>query len=501
LEADVPGYIKPANGHHWRYTHSRGPHLWMGDTSYGMAWLDKAAFERMAERRGEQGFNHIRGYAIGRADFRGATFKSPEQPDHSFYRVLDERIQFLNSKGMFFDAILGHDRNHLREAFPTRTQRERYLRYMVARYSAFHVTWQITQEFEEYDKSRELMKEMGDMLKRMDPYGHPRSAHSLASSSPLSADGWMDYLMYQSPDDALGAIEHQLHALPAVNAGFAFEDSGAGKTDPHHVDSDTFRRRLWNATMNGQYPVFGNTGTYGSTKLAYDDKHLSSPGSAAMTAWQQFMSKTRFWELEPYFDLDGGRALALPGVEYIVYVENPSGPIEIRLEKRGYDVRWMNPATGELTPVKDFRSDKFVIDPPSSSHDWILHISSDGRKESMLRSYKFESRPFLMQEVEMARTRAPFEISLPSADEVSASKPAPYEVKPKRESRGTRSMMYLWTGEVATVNSGARVLGTGPSGTLKVPREFAPGVMNMRVYGMNALGKVYAVDRILQVLP
>ena len=121
-----------------------------------------------------------------------------------------------------------------------------------------------------------------------------------------------------------------------------------------------------------------------------------------MTVWYDFMSDTRYWELEPYFDLDGGRALALPGVEYIVYIEKPAGPIEVRLEKHGYNVKWVDPATGEATPLKDFKSERQSFDPPDTRHDWILHISREGRKEGMLKSWKFESRPFLMQEVEVA---------------------------------------------------------------------------------------------------
>jgi len=45
------------------------------------------------------------------------------------------------------------------------------------------------------------------------------------------------------------------------------------------------------------------------------------------------MSRTRFWELEPYFDIDGGRALYLAGVEYIVYLEK-GGPVEVVTEKK-----------------------------------------------------------------------------------------------------------------------------------------------------------------------
>jgi hypothetical protein len=366
------------------------------------------------------------------------------------------------------------------------------------------------QEFEEYDPSRDLMKELGSVIKKFDPYNHPRSTHTVATSSPLLADGWMDHVLYQSSSNDLGSIEHQLYPVPFVNTEFAYEDSGAGRTHPHHVDTNEFRHRLWNATMNGQYPTYGNTGTYGGGPTPQDPKYLAAPGAKQMTIWYEFFASTRHWELEPYFDLDGGRALALPdsgpegagAVEYIVYIEKPSGPVEVRVEKHGYDVRWIDPATGEATKSAEMKSDKIVVEPPSREHDWVLHISREGRKEGMLRSYKFESRRNPMQEVDTDPRRAPFTIAEPAKEEFAVSTPPRYEAKLSRQTRGTRSMMYLWTGEVSIDSQGFRVVGTGPEGTLQIPRNMArkfPALMNLRLYGINANGKVYALDRIYRL--
>ena len=66
----------------------------------------------------------------------------------------------------------------------------------------------------------------------------------------------------------LGAIEHQLYAVPFVNLRIGSEDSGAGRSGPGDGDADAFRRRLWNSTMDGQYPTFANTGTSGAGKAA-----------------------------------------------------------------------------------------------------------------------------------------------------------------------------------------------------------------------------------------
>ena len=213
-----------------------------------------------------------------------------------------------------------------------------------------NITWQGVQEYEEYADGRAITKEIGEMLKDMDPYQHPRTTHTVATSAPLLGDGWMSYAAYQTSDSNITAVERQLYAVPFVNLEFGYEDSGAGKSHPHHVDTDTFRRRLWNATMDGHYPTYGNTGTYGGRKFPVDPKYLDAPGAKQMTAWYDFFAGTRYWELEPYFDVDGGRALALEGVEYIVYVEKP-GPVELLVERHGYDVAWVNPITGDRKSV------------------------------------------------------------------------------------------------------------------------------------------------------
>jgi hypothetical protein len=502
-QAESPGFVRPANMHHWATAENNQPHLWMGDTCYRFGLIDRAAFDPILAARAKQKFTHLRGLVLGWDPDLPKTFPASDRPDAAYFRELDARVLAINRAGIVADLILGGDSNQLARLFPTPALRERYLRYIVARYSPMNVTWQLAQEFEEYNDARELMKELGLALKRLDPYDHPRSTHTLATSASLAADGWMNYVTYQSSDDALGAIEHQLYPVPFVNAEFAYENSGAGRALPGHTDSDTFRHRLWNAAMNGQYPTFGNTGTYGGKSIPVDAKYADSPGARAMSVWFDFFSRTRHWELEPYFDVDGGRAVALEGVEYIVYVEKP-GPVEIAIEKHNYDIAWFNPITGEFLKQKDFKGERFTAEPPDKTHDWVLHISREGRKEGMLKSYKFTSRelPLMLQEVEQNSQKTPYDLVEPSADTLAVEKNVKFAVRLKRQTRATRSMMYLWTGEVAAGGRGYRVLASGPEGTFKIPSTLAgdyPAVMNLRVAAMNALGKVYFLDKVFTV--
>lgn len=499
--SESKGFIHPANKHHWAYSEkdSRGlyqPHLWMGASEPLFATMDDTAFQAMASARSSQKFSHLRGFILS-AGQPGA-YTSSDQPVVSYFQRLDQRVRDLNQKGMIVDLILAGGPGYLVKAFPTRQQRTNYLRFVVGRYAAYNVTWQGVDYFEDYTDARALLKELGTQLKQFDPYQHPRTAGARLTSSPMVDDGWMDFAACATPDNNLGAIEHQLYPVPFVNTDFGREDTGGGKSGPGDVDSTTFRHLLWNATMNGEDPTYASTGGGGN---------LNSAGAKAMSVWFDFFSDTRYWELEPYFDVDGGRAVALEDTEYVVYIEKP-GPIELTVEKHGYDLYWINPADGESIRKK-FSGEHFTGEPPDRSHDWILHVVREGHLASMNRSFKFGSREteqnpsgeIQMQEVEANTPKVPFVIEQPTGD-LSLSKPTPFAAKLTKETRATRSMYWLWMGEVAADHQGYRVLATGQKGTMQPPRGIAtyfPALMHLRLYGMNANGKVYEIDAACQI--
>jgi hypothetical protein len=503
-ESDAPGFVRTANVHHWAWTAGNGnqPHLWMGDTLYRFAFLDQALFQRIVDKRAEQKFNHIRGLVLGSDEETARVFLSPGKPNPEHFQHVDQCIRYMNQKGIVADLILAGSEDQLTRLFPNWQQRKRYVSYLVARYAPMNITWQGVREYETYENGRPLMKEIGGLLKEMDPYQHPRTSGTLATSGGLLDDGWMDFVAHHTGDDQVCAIEHQLFATPFVNLKFAGEDSGAGKSQPDDVDSDAFRHRLWNAAMDGDYLTYFNSGTAGAGKIPVDAQYLDSPGAKAMTAWYNFFAGNRHWELEPYFDVDGGRALALEEVEYIVYVENP-GPVELQVESHGYDVSWINPINGEeIKEKKGYHGEHFTGEPPDRTHDWVLHVSREGHKEGMLKSYKFESRRIAMQVIEQSTQKVPFEIAQPEDTTISEGKPPAFAAKIKRETRATRSMMWLWTGEATVDGQGYRVMGTGAKGTFRFPPHIAlnyPAVMDLRLYGMNANGKVYSVDKTYQI--
>ena len=444
--SDSPGFVKVANVHHFANEGTNKQHLWMATAIDDFLKLPRSDFDNAVTQRVAEKFTHLRVTIAQDADLAEAA----------------ERIKAINGRGIVADVVLG--------GIPAgRVERERYMTDMAARFSALNITWMGAPAFEKIPNGKAILKDAGALLAKLDPYNHPRTSMADVTSAPLlgeKGDQWMNLLSYGTPDPNVGGVEHQMYALPQLNTGIQSE------------------RDLWNATMNGQYPASGS-GKY-------------------MTVWFDFMSGNRYWELEPYFDVDGGRAVALEDVEYIVYVEKP-GPVELTVEDHGYDVNWINPATGEKIKAKNYKGKHFTGEPPDKSHDWILHVSREGHKEGMLRSYKFDSReiPIRLQEVETNPQKTPFEVASPDGDISMAIAPR-YSLKIVRPTRATRDLLIEWTAEVVLDGEGFRVAGTGSEGTLHIPKEIVhklPGTLSLRVSILNANGKAYVIDKVYRLGP
>ncbi len=446
--SDSPGFVRVATVLHHFQTGNNKPHLWMGTGLDDFLKMPRAEFDRTVEQRAAAKFTHLRVTIDAGADLREAA----------------ERIRAINAHGLAADLVLS--------AIPgERVERQRYVTDIVARFGAMNVSWAGMPAFERVPGARAVLKDAGALIAKLDSYNHPRTSIADVTSASLiddrlGADKWMTLLSYGTPDPNIGAVEHQLYGYPAVNTGI-------------QSVSD-----LWNATMNGQYPASGS--------------------GAYMTAWYDFMAGNRYWELEPYFDVDGGRALALDGIEYIVYVEKP-GPVELTVVDHGYDVTWINPSTGDRIKAKGYKGKRFTGEPPDKSHDWVLHVSREGEKESMLKSYRFDSRdvPIVLQEVESTPAKTPFEVEAPPEGELSLARLPAYALKITRASRATRSLLVEWSAEVAVDGEGYRVAGTGLQGTLRIPASIAhkfPAVAGVRVSILNANGKAYMLDKVYRLV-
>lgn len=500
-EATTSGFVIPFNVHHFRYSKTNTGHLWMGFTCYPFATIPADTFRRLADIRTKQKFNHMRGLILGDDATAARAIPSPDQINPEYFRFVDERILYLTQKGITFDLILGGSNGQLEKLLPNWRQRERYVRYLIARYAAMNITWQGFQDFESYADGAALLKEIGDLLKQADPYHHPRSTGTLSTSASIGGSGWQNYVTYHTYNPNLFAIEHQLYPVAFVNAGFGSEDSGAGKTQPGDVDTDTFRKRMWNAAINGQSISFANTGTDGERGV--DLKFAESPGAQQASRLYDFFAQTRYFEIEPYFRVLNARALSLEEVEYIVYIEKPGPVVELMVQKSGYDVSWFNPITGEFVDEGKFKGEHYTAGaPPDATHDWVLYIRREGKKQGLGREYKFESFTPKMQDVVMNKKDVPFTIQLPSDPELTVGKRIEFNATLTRETAATRNIIWLWTGEVSASGRGYRALGSTQYGEFIIPADISreyPSALLVRVLALDGFGKLYGADKVYTV--
>ncbi len=445
--SNSPGWVEAANVHHFRYTGGeRAAHLWVGDTLPES--IDGAGLSAWVAARAAAGVNHVRLHV-------------PPAIDEVAFDQLDSRLTAISGAGLIADLIIN-------PSAQSREERQSYMRYVIARCAARNATWVLLDQFEKMDHAHDLLRELATYLNE-DPFHHLKTVGSAVTAGPFADENWTNLRYYGSPDWTIAAVEHQIYPKPAVSLIQA-------------PSAEDFRHQLWQATMSGSYPEAATTD---ATMLKY------------LGIWKQLLADSRHWDNEPFFEAVGARGLFLPDTEFILYLEKP-GPVTVQLErKHKWNGEWVNPITGEHTELGDFKLDSFSGEPPDATHDWVLHIYREGHKES-LKSYRFEARTVQLQEVEVDPAKVPFEIAQPSEDTLAFAKSAAYSAHLKKETRASRGMLYLWTGEVSADEEGYRVLGTGAAGTFRVPaniiRHF-PGTLHVRLYGLNALGKLYSVDR------
>lgn len=447
LVSEAPGFIQKANVHHWKYSGSQKAHLWLGTELWDLATAADEAFDSVKAQRA----THVR-----------TLFEPVWPPDPARFQTFESRVARLNADGIIVDVVMAGPNGALTKALPDYAAREKYFRYALSRLAPLNVTWELVKDWETYPEARTLLKDLGALVQKLDPYNHPRSAYPLRSTSAFLRDGWMTHLLCNGEEPAIPSVEHQVYSMPVITVG---KRMGT--------------KVLWNAITAGSY--LG----YGATKVIAD-----------------VLEKMRYWELEPYFDVSNGRAVALVGTEYLLFVERP-GIVEVEVEKHGYDIAWIDAATGDVTPMKEYKGEHFISDPPSKDKDWLLHISREGRKEGMLKSYKFESQPNMMQEAEVDPKRVPFTIDIKDNADLKADTPIPFTISITRDTRATRFMQYLITADVPTEMQGMRVVSTSDKGTLMLPSALAvkyPAVLNLRVSAVNANGKLYYIDRIVRLV-
>jgi hypothetical protein len=309
--------------------------------------------------------------------------------------------------------------------FPDLAARERYARYIAARYSAYDVYYIVSGEWHAEVRSRDSSQEavrsefvqIGDTLHAADPHNRMVAIHPMTSQGSVrefNTAGWMAFADYQQNYRDLHArvLESRAANKPVVNSEYGYflrDQSGDGVPDKDNSTSlQSMRHATWDIVMAGGYVVTGFGTTYfgGNRDPGPFDLEASKnkPWEAQVGHVKRLFAGIQWWKLQPHDELlrceapRGTEAremdrvapphttywcLAEPGERYIVYARGLEQPIQLALGAKAGDwrVRQFDPRSGQTQDVNLRPQGENVEFRPPDKQDWVLLIERT-RKES-----------------------------------------------------------------------------------------------------------------------
>ena len=293
VDSMLRGGIQVMDGQPRHFAYQNGQPFWfVGDTAWGLM-TDNAgkkhhrqAAEAHLRRRAEQGFNVVHVMLISEAGWGNnggdAFFNlSAEIINPAYWREVDERIAYANTKGITVGLVLawgdkGRNPNDWRE-FPSQAARERYARYVVARYGALNVYFIVAGEWNaDYRIGQTVSEErahaeynaLGRLISETDGHGRLVGIHPIRLAREFGAEPWCSFGDYQQKYSNLHGeiLKSFVHDKPVVNAEYAYylrdqdEDGVCDKQNSHNLE--TIRHATWDILMAGGYLITGWGNTY-----------------------------------------------------------------------------------------------------------------------------------------------------------------------------------------------------------------------------------------------
>lgn len=435
VESRRAGSIQPLKDFPLHFQRQDGTPFWfLGDTAWALftessaEQYDRADALAYIDARADQGFNVLHSMLLSEAGWGNEGGKpfddiAAEKMNPGYWQEIDRRVAHVNSRGLVCGIALawgdkGRGELYAWRKFPDVVARQRYARYVAARYSAFDAYFLVSGEWHAEIHTRrssaEVVKqefiEIGNALHDADPHGrmigiHPMTSHG--SVREFVGTRWMSFGDYQQNyEDLHGRVLQSRQAKkPVVNSEYGYflrDQSGDGVPDKDNSTSlAAMRNATWDIVMAGGYAVTGFGTTYfgGNRDPGPFDLHAAKndPWEEQIGHVKQIFSKLEWWQLEPHDELiscetpRGSEAkefnhtvpplstywcLARPGHTYLVYHRGIDALLTVKLQKASgeFTATQINPRTGERTTLKAPSSLNFEIHPPDNQ-DWVVIVN------------------------------------------------------------------------------------------------------------------------------
>ena len=310
-------------------------------------------------------------------------------PDPAFWRHLEQRVLDLERLGIQADLILWHPYDRWGFADMSDPQDDRYLRYCIARLSAYrNVWWSLANEFDfmtdrpkghRGNKQREDWDRFFQILENEDPHGRLRGIHNGRVWYDHTRD-WVTHASLQTSNMAGGVGYRVQYQKPVLYDECRYEGNipqGWG-----NLDAKTMTQRFWLGTLGGCYVGHGETYKHPDDVLWWSKGGVLHGESPERIQWlKDLMAQAPpFDELQPLGDDQGRYLLAKAGEYYLLYCPDPRPQTVDLTGDRPYKVDLVDPWEMTALPLGTAQPGEYTVRPAGSDLAYRFTPYAPGEK-------------------------------------------------------------------------------------------------------------------------
>ena len=289
------------------------------------------------------------------------------QPEYEYFRNLDKRIRQLMEMGIQADVILFHPYDNWGYSQMGKENNERYVRYMIARFSAYrNVWWSLANEWNvPAIKDTIDWEGIGILLQKEDPHQRLRGIHNWRSTEDHFYDHtreWITHVSTQTSEFYNAIKWRNQYQKPLLFDEMRYE--GDIPRSWGDLTAEQMSSYFWMAGLSGGYPTHGDTYNHSndsSIEARFWAKGGIMPGKSPerIAFFKSVMEHAPVKEMIP--ELVGDNPLnrneniyifSKPGTYYLAYTASKNKTIELELEgEAGYKLEVMD--TWNMEVVED----------------------------------------------------------------------------------------------------------------------------------------------------
>jgi len=352
------GPVRIVNTYYIEYADG-SPFYSIGTTAYQWTSVKQSIQEQTVQTLAGSPFNKIRMCVFPKSYKHGndtepwqypfASQNDFTRPNYDFFQNFDKRVHQLLELGIQADVILFHPYDKWGYAAMGKENNAKYVRYMIARLSAYrNVWWSLANEWD-VPRIKEAIdwEQIGTILHNEDPHQRLRGIHNWYGSEDHFYDHsrpWITHISTQTHQFYNAVKWRNRYKKPLLFDEMRYEGdvtSGWG-----NMSSEDMASFFWMAGLSGGYPTHGDTYRNNSdheTEVRWWAKGglLVGRSPLRIAFFKFFMETLPVKEMSPSIEDNGNQknlnnnvyTLSKEGEIYVSYVADAE--VEIKLELTG----------------------------------------------------------------------------------------------------------------------------------------------------------------------